>query len=737
MKRILLVFAVYLITVNALAQEVRDTNEIETIDEVLISAQRLGAKRAVTSRQIEVITAKQMELAMQPTMAEVLSQSGQVFVQKSQLGGGSPVLRGFEASRVLLVVDGVRMNNATYRAGHLQDIITVDQFMLDRTEVFFGSGSTQYGSDALGGVIYMKTKDPKFRDHKFGLASANINMRYMSAGNAWVRNINTEFSGKKVAWLFSGTFSEFGDLRTGQQRNYSAWDTFGMRNRYVDRLNGRDTMLPTEDPFVQRGSAYNQFDLFSKLAVKTGNLTHILNTQLSISSIISRYDRLQDVRNNALRFARWDYAPQNRSFISYTLLLPESEKLKHRIILSNQTTEVGRVTRTFRSANELTQKDNVNMAALNYDLSYQINEKLQIQGGAEVVHNTVKSVATDYNVNTDIRTDSKNTRYADGGANTLSAAVFANVIYAVKPDDFIIEGGFRLSHYSLNASFSPDNFLKLPYDKAELRTLAPVYNLGIIKKMDIDGLFFKSSIASGFRNPNVDDMTKLFESVSGLKLVIPNNELKPERTRTFDMGISYDGKKSRFEFGGYYTRISQLLIDGRSTYNGSDSILFDGKMTPVFQMANTAGGYVTGAYFAGKINLISKLFAEANYTSTFGRYRTAVGSAWVPLDHIAPDHGRVGLRWAASEWQCEAFMLFNGRKVRREYSPSGEDNPQYAPGGQTPAWQTYNFRASWKADKHLTASLAVENILDLHYRVFSGGISAPGRNLVLSVKVSI
>jgi len=85
--------------------------------------------------------------------------------------------------------------------------------------------------------------------------------------------------------------------------------------------------------------------------------------------------------------------------------------------------------------------------------------------------------------------------------------------------------------------------------------------------MDIDGLFFKASLSSGFRNPNVDDMTKLFESVTGRKLVIPNKNLKPERTRTLDLGVSYETGPFRVEFGGYHTRLTQFLMDRRSAYN--------------------------------------------------------------------------------------------------------------------------------------------------------------------------
>ena len=75
------------------------------------------------------------------TSADMLLASGRVAVQQSQLGGGSPNLRGFEANRVLLVIDGVRMNNAIYRSGHLQNIITVDSEALEGTEVVFGPAS--------------------------------------------------------------------------------------------------------------------------------------------------------------------------------------------------------------------------------------------------------------------------------------------------------------------------------------------------------------------------------------------------------------------------------------------------------------------------------------------------------------------------------------------------------------------------------------------------------------------
>ena len=129
-----------------------------TLDEIKIEGQRYTKSSRVASQHIENISQKEIEFGNFQTTAEMLSNTGKLFVQKSQQGGGSPVIRGLESSRILLLVDGVRMNNLIYRSGHLQNIITVDENMLEGTDILFGASSTAYGSDALGGAINLITK---------------------------------------------------------------------------------------------------------------------------------------------------------------------------------------------------------------------------------------------------------------------------------------------------------------------------------------------------------------------------------------------------------------------------------------------------------------------------------------------------------------------------------------------------------------------------------------------------
>ena len=163
MKLKLLLVSTLLYSTGSFAQtEDPDSISTNSLNEIIISANKSEETRRTISQQVQLIDSRQISLAQAQTTAELLSNTAGIFVQKSQMGGGSPVLRGFEANRILLVIDGVRQNNLIYRGGHLQNILSLDNNSLDRVEVLFGPSSTLYGSDALGGVVHLYTKAPQF-----------------------------------------------------------------------------------------------------------------------------------------------------------------------------------------------------------------------------------------------------------------------------------------------------------------------------------------------------------------------------------------------------------------------------------------------------------------------------------------------------------------------------------------------------------------------------------------------
>jgi hemoglobin/transferrin/lactoferrin receptor protein len=720
-----------------------DTADVESFEEVLVSSQRFQQKRKETPRQIEVVSAKRLSELQPATLGDALINTGQVFVQKSQMGGSSPVLRGFEASRVLMVVDGVRMNNATYRAGHLQDIITIDPFILDRMEVNFGSGSTLYGSDALGGVLYFKTKDATLG--KFEV-KPNATVRYQSASKSMIGNMGLKIQSEKVGLILSATRSQFGDLRSGS-KNYSDWDTFGLLPKYVTQINGRDTVLVNDDPQLQKGTGYNQTDLFAKVFAKTGKIEHTLNVQRSMSDLIPRYDRMSQFNNGKPVFGRWDYAPQNREYMSYTAKMGNASH-HTRLTVAQQATEVARVTRNFGSTTERTQKDDVTMKTINLDRHDQLSESFTLNSGVEMVWNGLVSKGTNKNIKTLAETVTK-ARYSDSGANTQMHSVFAQGIYRLAKTGTVIQGGVRVSKYSLEAMFSKANPWKLPYSSISFASTTPSYDLGLTQQLK-KGLLLKASYNQAYRNPNVDDMTKVFDSKPGAKLLVPSPDLKAEQSSTLDLGILWCKDRAfAFEAGLFNSAVKNLLLDQPGTLNGADSMMYDGRMTPVYQLKNVALGQITGMYLNAKVRLMQPLWLSGSVTQTKGIYKLDDAAAEQPLDHIPPVYGQASLRWNGEGWFSELQCVFNGTKKAADYSSSGEDNQDKQPigladingdgkaDGFNPAWQCWNLRGGYQHKSGLSAMVSVENLLDLHYRYFASGISAAGRSVNVSLAYSL
>ena len=126
---------------------------VEDLKQIVISASKFEQSKKDIPQTIVSLNAKDIAFANPQTSADLLENTGNIYIQKSQLGGGSPIIRGFSTNRLLITIDGVRMNNAIFRGGNLQNVISIDPFSIQNTEVTLGAGSVVYGSDAIGGVM--------------------------------------------------------------------------------------------------------------------------------------------------------------------------------------------------------------------------------------------------------------------------------------------------------------------------------------------------------------------------------------------------------------------------------------------------------------------------------------------------------------------------------------------------------------------------------------------------------
>jgi len=710
------------------------------LDEIVFSANRKAESKMDIPYQMEIIKQKDIEFSNPPTSGDLLQNTGQVFVQKSQAGGGSPSLRGFEANKVLLVIDGVRMNNAIYRGGHLQDVTTIDPNMLDRTEVVFGPSSTIYGSDALGGVMHFYTKNAQFSTDGKMLIKVNSMVRYASAAQEKTGHLDFNLGGKKFASLTNVTFSDFGDVMSGATKLTGYTNTWD-RNYYVERINIRDTMSVNANNNLQIGSAYKQIDLMQRFNIKTGKyLTHNLNFQYSTSSFIPRYDRLAgDYLGEKLKFAENGYGPQNRVLAAYTLNFEGKTSMSDnmKLILAYQKVNQERITRRFQNTNRKTQNEDVVVLSANLEAYKQIKEQHELRYGLEITSNDVKSTANFKDIVTTIETIA-DTRYADGGSKMATAAVYLSHSWEVNKN-FIITDGLRFTNTTLTCNFKDTTFFKFPFKTAKQNNLALTGNLGFTWKSEND---YKVSVltSTGFRSPNVDDMSKVFES-AGNVVIVPNPTLKPEYTYNFELNLSkVINGRYKFDIAAYYTNLANVLVVKEFKLNGSDSAIYNGTKSKVLATQNVDKAYIYGLAGGTQFDFNSNVSFKSVLNYTYGRYSDSQNDTVVPLDHIAPLFGQTSIIYKAKNIDGEFFVRYNGKKNANDYSPSGEDNVAYSADkikGYMPGWFTLNMRVGINLTKSLRLNVACENITDNRYRVFASGINAAGRNLIVSLRYKV
>ena len=615
MKTLFRLFIAVVISCPAFGQE-PDTAIRKTVqEEATISALKFPENLNKLPFSARKITNKGWNMNAQ-SMAEVLQNSGAAFVQKSQSGGGSPVLRGFEASRVLLQVDGIRMNNAIYRTGHLQNIITVDPNMLQYADILYGPSSTIYGSDALGGVVNMFTKNPEFSGTNKGLLKGGISSRYSSALNEFQVHADINAGCKNWAFLTSVTSSQFGDVVQGNKRN-SKYPDFGKKLFYVNTVSGTDFAVPNNDPDEQIASGYKQLDIMQKISFmpKEGR-THILNIQVSNSTDVPRYDRLTEMAGGNPRFGDWHYGPQKRLLLAYHFNATFKRGYFNQVqtILNYQDVEESRHDRRFNNKNVNHRWERIKVVGYTLDAMHK-KDKSESHMGLDMQLNYLTSTAFAEHIVTGART-AINTRYPDGDNRMSYVAGYFQHLHKLQPN-LTLNAGLRVTQSSLRSVFTDKSIMKFPFSKAEQNNSALSGNLGITYNTK-NNWRLSALLSSGFRAPNIDDLAKVFDSRAG-SVVVPNPDLKPEYTYNGELNVGKISEKVNTGASVFYTLFRNAIVTDAFTLNGASSIVYQGVNSQVLASQNKAKAYVYGANAYVRYTAGGKTDIEAAITYTYGR----------------------------------------------------------------------------------------------------------------------
>ena len=667
------------------------------------------------------------------TGAELLTLVDGVTIQKTSFGGGSPIIRGFEANRVLLMVDGVRMNNAIYRGGHLQNSITIDPFILESCDVIFGPSAVSYGSDAIGGVIHYKTKDPNLLNTNDSSRYNGLYFtRFNSATNEMSNHINFNLSGKNIASLTSITYKKFGDVSMGENRVHG-FQNWGTHDFYTEYNNFQDTMITNPNPSIQRGVGYNQIDLTNKILFKLNATSKlIINSQYSSSSNLQRLDQLNNLTlNNLPEYAQWNYGPQKRllNSISFSSSQPSIFFDDIRAVLSHQHIEESRITRRFNSFSQKNSLEKVNVLGSNIQFSKSIGSNSKLDYGTEIYYNTVNSRAYELNL-LDSATSYIDSRYPSGGSNTFFPAIYGS--YNLKKNRLSLIGGIR---YTWNKAFGifNDNILDFLSDGFEIKRHSLSGSLGTYFYPNETTKIFLD-LSTGFRAPNIDDLGKVF--IKDQFLTVPNSQLDPEYAYNFSFGIEkkIDFKNIQFSFSSssFVTILDNVITKQSLEINGSNLIYYDSNYYEILANQNSESGIVYG--LSG--SLFITFFKNLKVHSSLCYTRGVLKNTHIPMSHIPPLFGKLNLNYTFKKIEFQILNNFNTEKINKLFGQGNTDNPLEASPMGYPSWWVINTQVGYQYRESLNLSLGLYNLLDIHYKTFASGISAPGRSLMASAKLS-
>lgn len=664
------VFISLLICLSAKAQE-----DTLVLDDVIITSLRKAEKELHIPYSTQSISKNYIEKYQSRTTPEALIGLNGVFIQKTNHGGGSPFLRGLTGNQTLMLVDGIRLNNSTFRFGPNQYLNTIDAFTINKIEVAKGTGSVQYGSDAIGGVLQVFTKEPQFNkvESKWSGRAAG---RYMTGDMEKTIRGESAYSSEKVATIFGLTYRNFGDLIGG--------DTTGK----------------------QSPSGYKEFSFDAKTKLLLNP-----NAELTLAHQFLQQQRVPVYHKVVLEnFALNEFHPQQR-MLNYAKL---NFKNKHQLInnietiASWQQSIEGKESRRNGSNTLRTERDEVNTLGFTTDVSSNFSPIWSANSGIELYTDKVSSTRQDVNTQSAAKSNLRglypdNSKYGNYSLYSLHHFNFGN---------WVVESGIRYNAFSINIS---DTTL----GKVKITPSSTVYNASLLYKLTQQQSLYVT-FNTGYRAPNIDDLGTL--GIVDFRYEIPTAKLAPEKSRNIEMGYKLQSENWAATLSGYYMHLNNLItrikIDGQQI-NGY----------AVYRKENVEEAYIKGFETEVEYSISDSWKLKGNVAYTYGQSLTKNE----PLRRIPPLNGRVITNYVYKKWFSSAELLFASKQDRLAQGDKDDNRIQKS---GTPGWNILNAYFGYEIDK-VKINISLQNLFNEDYRLHGSGINGVGRSASLMVAVKL
>ena len=674
------------------ADEAQDKDDDRTI---VITGTRADRPLDEEPYAVSVIALEELERELPRTVPEALEGLPGVLVQKTASGHGSPYIRGFTGNRTLLVIDGIRYNNATYRDGANEYFAQVDSFTLGQVELLSGPSSALYGSEAVGGTLSLSTRRTGMAEREGSYFEGEQVLRLSRGDNSLVSRTAAGF-GEGGRWGFRGgvTLRDYGDIRAAKfgRLPYTGYGEEAFDARFDAAL----------------GPDWTATLLHQSLWQDDVPRTHATIFAVPFAGTEAGSDRARE--------------KDHRRSLTYAKLVGSLDRAWLETLdltLSHQ----GREEAEFRERSNgriIDQSFASDLAALSAVATARAGH-VGFTYGFDLSRETIDSARTD----TDPADGSVTVRLqgpVGDDAVYEQAGLFARADWSLSPE-WLVEAGLRFSHVATSIGVFADPVT------GEARSFSGDWSdlSGSLRVQYMAGSHrVWAGYSRSFRAPNVADISRFGASRSS-EIEVASLGLEAEKFDTFELAYRFAG--SAFEWGAnLHTTALKDYIETVPTGRMRDGLTEVAKQ-------NAAAGRITGIEVLGRLKLGAEVSLDGNLTWLRGRLTspTASGPVREPISRIQPLTGNLALAWERDESWLRAELRVTGRA---DELSSGDllDTERIPPDG-TPGYVLLGLRGGTSLAEGLDLTIALENLLDEAWRSHGSGTNEPGRHLQAGLRL--
>jgi outer membrane receptor protein involved in Fe transport len=661
------------INVNANTKNSFNDTSYNNLDSITVKSRLFQKNKLNLPYSLVQKNAAAIQVGNYRTTPEALVGSSGVFVQKTNHGGGSAFIRGLTGNQTLLMLDGVRINNATFRYGPNQYLNNIDLYTIDQIEVSKGTGSVEYGSDAIGGVIHLHSSMPSYNENKTW--STNTLLKYIGQDMEKSNRTTVQYAQKNFAIQSGITLRNFGDLVGGKNvgvQTPSGYDETGINTIAKLQFNKAGEITISSRFFIQK-----DVPIYHKVLLESFKINEIAKQQRNIHSI------------------QWEKNLQYK-FLS-----------KIKVIQSFQYSNEERESNKLNNAIYKYERDQVQSNGTSIDLYSNPTRNWQINSGIDYNADKIKSSLIDKNLTTEVAVNKRG--LYPNNSSYKSFSVFN--LHKIDLKKWHIEAGLRYNRFGIQLTDTS-------IGEVNIHPSALVGNAGISYTLNTSNLVY-ASLSSGYRAPNIDDMGTL--GIVDFRYELPSNSLEPEKSLHYELGYKLNTKLVQFDLSGFYLNLKDIIT--RQKVTGS---MINGYQ--VYSKQNSDASYIKGFETNLALQLNQQLKWSSNLTYTYGQNVTKSE----PMRRIPPLFGQQELVWKKNNTQILIQHVFAGKQDR--LAQGDKDDNRIGKNG-TPNWNVFNISLNQQF-KNVFVQLGGINLLNEKYKTHGSGIYAMGRTYSLLVQFS-